>query len=1011
MADLDYVKVLGRLGTTKVDGPDSDTNPDTVWCDTGLVRFEPVVKNTKVEGGSPSPWLAEHFAVSAIVNSQGHLTVNGVVGVSLVDLGSDKVNPRVPRDKASYRVSFHDVMSNGRKVSFPSFTIHPEPGVINDLAALMPLPDVGGKSITRGLKGTSVTSLIIRAGNLIGLFSDGSETNAGPIPAAPGGSDAGVASYLSTNGTASRGVLLSAIDAKLDELEIPTMWVDASAAPYSADRTGSTDSRAAIQSAIDFVGANGGGTVFLPKGAYRINYTTNGAGTGCVGGLQLQNSVTLRGEGVATRLFTTGPWANEGGIVAIGDRTTTRNVRDAAVRELWIKGTSGTSHATSTANVNGILLNTNDITEEPDAAHRLLDLTVWDCDRGITVYGIDDRAVLGQRIRMRHFLRQALLIGKETGGGGADGYWSDIDASSGNRLPGGTYSTIEIRSSNVHMVNSKSWFTKRDTNFVNSGDYNDGAGFALFAPRTTMIGCEAQDNGGHGFLIRVGQQTLTGCVADSNNRSSNISGAALPYECSGFYIGSSASNVTLTSANSFDKRSDLSERFQRHGYAISSSARNIELRGLAMDNRSSNTSETPEDGVSWVGGSPHETHQVVVQSSYEGDRKTFIVGGTEPGKFVPIVDQRDVAQTARRIELDFPMATLNPNLTEVRDERDEIVSWGNEWGALRGRNPYSTWADSLVRGIIEAGDYVGTALSGGNFIEVVDRNLPDTPRRKLFGVRWGTGKIVRNGVEVPDLVVRQAASDPILESTPPNSVVVTLDGERGIGGVSEHEWSGGALPTVAGDVTVDPTSIVNSESLKIANTASAANARFEIVAASKVAMRFYIRTPSAWPSASVTIAGFRPTTSSLATSINLTGSGSPGRLRLSAPGGVTLEESPQNTLLVSTDYRVELRYDTTTKAAALAIYPMNENVAVWSSGRIVNDNFSLPIIRADIGRLNNTPVVNDFYLDGIQIVSGYAGAIGRHAGDTLSPSAVPSPPYAGAISFWDGTNLLPFVNH
>lgn len=792
----------------------------------------------------------------------------------------------------------------------------------------------------------------------------------------------------------------------------PSLWVDASRGPYNADKTGATDARAAIQAAIDAVAAAGGGTVFLPAGVYQIAYAGNAGGTGCAGGLQLRDSVTLRGEGVATRLFGSGVWFTQAGIVAVGDAVTTRAVRDASVRELWIKTSAGSGHTTSIANCNGILLNSDGIVTEPDAAHRLLDLTIWDCDRGIAVYGVADRAVLGQRIRLRHFLRQAVLIGKENNsGGGADGYWSDIDASSANRVSGGSYATFEIRSSNCHFVNCKAWYSKRETAFVESGDYIAGAGFALLAPRTTMVACEAQDNGGHGIVVRVGQQTLTSCVADSNNRSDCISGAALPYECSGFYVGASATNVTILAANSFDKRSDLGERFQRHGYAIHSSSRNIEVRGIARDNRSSSTSATPNDAVGWVGGSAHETHTVFVQATYESQRAIISNDSGSGVAYIPVVDTRTTTQPARRIELDFPLATSNPNLEEVRDERDEIITWFNEAGQYRFRNGYSTWADAGVRGIIEPGDYVGTANAGGNFMELVDRNLPDTAARKLWGVRWETGKMVRQGVEVPDLVVRQAASDPI--TAPANSVIVTLDGEQGQSGTMQHTWDGGALPTVAGSVTVDATSIVNADSLKIANDAAAANARFTLTSAKdQVVTRFYIRTPASWSSAAATIFALRPTNvASTIASVQMTGSGSPGRLRLTTVGGVTVAESPSNTILVNTNYRIEVRYNGATGTAVLSVYPMGEDVPSWSSGVMANANFVSPILRVDIGRVNTTPAVSEFYLDGIYVASDTTGTLPRHSGDTLSPTAVPKPPYAGAISFWDGTKLWPLVNH
>ena len=71
--------------------------------------------------------------------------------------------------------------------------------------------------------------------------------------------------------------------------------VDVSKPPYNADKTGAIDATAAIQKAIDNVGQNGGGVVFLPAGEYSIS----------IKGSKLQalrikyNNVVLRGEGTA----------------------------------------------------------------------------------------------------------------------------------------------------------------------------------------------------------------------------------------------------------------------------------------------------------------------------------------------------------------------------------------------------------------------------------------------------------------------------------------------------------------------------------------------------------------------------------------------------------------------------------------------------------------------------------------------------------------------------------------
>jgi hypothetical protein len=53
--------------------------------------------------------------------------------------------------------------------------------------------------------------------------------------------------------------------------EIPGEVIDVTADPYNADPTGTEDSTTAIQSAIDLVGLQGGGVVFLPEGTYKVS--------------------------------------------------------------------------------------------------------------------------------------------------------------------------------------------------------------------------------------------------------------------------------------------------------------------------------------------------------------------------------------------------------------------------------------------------------------------------------------------------------------------------------------------------------------------------------------------------------------------------------------------------------------------------------------------------------------------------------------------------------------------
>ena len=75
---------------------------------------------------------------------------------------------------------------------------------------------------------------------------------------------------------------------------------------YGADPTGLTDSRAAIQAAIDFAAANNGGIVFVPSGSYV-----------CSSGLILKRGVNLVGEGTVHHAFYINPAFTKTGTVLL----------------------------------------------------------------------------------------------------------------------------------------------------------------------------------------------------------------------------------------------------------------------------------------------------------------------------------------------------------------------------------------------------------------------------------------------------------------------------------------------------------------------------------------------------------------------------------------------------------------------------------------------------------------------------------------------------------------------
>ena len=67
--------------------------------------------------------------------------------------------------------------------------------------------------------------------------------------------------------------------------DVPVALADVTGAPYYADPTGALDSTRAIQDALDDVNLQGGGTVWMPAGTYRIT-----------GQIRIPSYVTLRGD-------------------------------------------------------------------------------------------------------------------------------------------------------------------------------------------------------------------------------------------------------------------------------------------------------------------------------------------------------------------------------------------------------------------------------------------------------------------------------------------------------------------------------------------------------------------------------------------------------------------------------------------------------------------------------------------------------------------------------------------
>jgi len=95
----------------------------------------------------------------------------------------------------------------------------------------------------------------------------------------------------------------------------PEPVVDVTESPYNADPSGENDSTEAIQNALDTVGEDGGGTVYLPEGTYRVNPP----GDEAMESLLIQHSgVVLRGDGPGkTHIYNSDPQMRSKSVIRV----------------------------------------------------------------------------------------------------------------------------------------------------------------------------------------------------------------------------------------------------------------------------------------------------------------------------------------------------------------------------------------------------------------------------------------------------------------------------------------------------------------------------------------------------------------------------------------------------------------------------------------------------------------------------------------------------------------------
>ena len=379
-----------------------------------------------------------------------------------------------------------------------------------------------------------------------------------------------------------------------------------------ADPTGVTDSTAIINAAIHAAHTAGGGTVYLPAGHYKVSEPF----------IELLGGVHLQGAGrESTVIFadTGAGSSSKTAIIHAGSWNAPRIGRDnllMGVSDLWIKSSHPRpSHVSSATprpgqdgmhpNIGGVLLNTElgDNPPEPDGAHRIENVLIWDVSFGVAVLGLDDQGCQLRNVRVRRTLGPGVVIGKSpehlavvAAGrreiGAADNILDAVDVSGAN-IAGGTNAGFEIYATNTTLTSCKSWYNRRSIHGIDgkpAGIWDTannhkftaaGAGFFIRGGRNMLASCTAQENGGHGVVIVGHSSQITGCRSASSSWHDCVSNEAKPTEAADYFIANWAHHLILSNNIA---QAEYKGRGARTGFAIEKWSHDIQGRSnLTVD--------------------------------------------------------------------------------------------------------------------------------------------------------------------------------------------------------------------------------------------------------------------------------------------------------------------------------------------------------------------------------------------------------------------------------------------
>ena len=395
------------------------------------------------------------------------------------------------------------------------------------------------------------------------------------------------------------------------------MSVNVCDSKYNADPTGVRDSTSAIQKAVDDVAAQGGGSVEIPGGIYRVSYPF----------IEMKHRVEIFGHGQATRIvaFTDKsiPSTKNGsyectGVFHTGSYTTPMSggtnqnkpmrmgVRDLFIRtnkyNLPLNSKSNQifleKHTQPVDNVAGVIFHTRIADAnpgEPDAVPTLSNIEIWDTAIGVAILGLDDQGMKIDDVTVRRTLNQGLLLGKPVGhrrrgtegqnSGAADNKLRGVDVAEAN-LSGGSYAGIEVYAAQSKFENCSSNSNHRTLGksaLYEPGTRNTGAGWIVQGERNMFIGCTARSNAGHGWLVEWANNVFIGCAGEASSWAGTVSGAARADEAANWYISRNARGTRMVAPVSYNPPEQAASLY---GYYIENKIYDLRITdGVAQDER------------------------------------------------------------------------------------------------------------------------------------------------------------------------------------------------------------------------------------------------------------------------------------------------------------------------------------------------------------------------------------------------------------------------------------------